>query len=290
MTHLTDSLASTTSRRSMLRMGGLAALAAAFTAACAENTEVGPIGRVGTGGATPKLADPVVNDGVLMRTAAGIEFSIANAYQRILETGDLAASSTAYPKVGDQTELVTACREHHLDAAATYNEAAVTAGELAWECGNARLDSAYLEPIFTRIIDGIPAGENSLAIPASDDPARDYLNLVYALESLSAETGQALVGQVVDIALRPGALAVAATSARQATVVALAVNPAGYLANPDADDEIPLPVALPSTFGSLAAITYVGGAGDENGVRLKFNLETPSLNSYAYPFDECAVG
>jgi len=283
-------LATPTSRRNMLRLGGLAAVAAALTAACSENTEVGTLGRVGTGSPAPELEEAIVNDGVLMRTGAGIEFSIANAYQRILESGALASSSAAYPDLGDQTDLVTAFHKHHLDAADSYNEGAVAAGEEAWDCGNARLDSAFLEPIFTRIEDGTPATENALEIPPSDDTLRDFINLVYALETLSAETGQAMVGEVSDITLRPAALAIASRSARQAAVVALAANPTGFLADPNATDEIPLPVALPTQFASLAAITYIGGAGDENGVRLKSNLETPSLNSFAYPFDECAAG
>ena len=54
--------------------------------------------------------------------------------------------------------------------------------------------------------------------------------------------------------------------------------------------EIPLPVAIPSQFGELSPIIYVGGNGDENGVRLKLNFETPSLNSFAYPYDACAKG
>jgi len=32
---------------------------------------------------------------------------------------------------------------------------------------------------------------------------------------------------------------------------------------------------------------FIGGNGDENGVRLKVNFETPSLNSFAYPFSSC---
>ena len=63
---------------------------------------------------------------------------------------------------------------------------------------------------------------------------------------------------------------------------------AGAAADAPPLTEIPLPVAIPGQFGSLAAIVYVGGAGDENGVRLKLNFETPSLNSFAYPFNACA--
>ena len=48
--------------------------------------------------------------------------------------------------------------------------------------------------------------------------------------------------------------------------------------------EIPTLTALPSQFGGLAAIQIVVGAGDENGTRLKLNLETPSLNSFVYEY------
>lgn len=281
--------AAPTSRRSVLRLGGLTAVASALVAACAENTTVGTLGRVGTGSETPTLEDAVVNDGVRLRTAAGIELSVAAAYEHMLDSGVFASSSTAYPDLGDQSDLVTTFHQHHIDAAATYNSLAVAQGAEAWECGNTRLDSAYLTPIFTRIEDGIPAAENALAIDPSDDTLRDYINLVYALEHLSAETAQALVALVNDVALRTDALAIAARSARQAALVALRINPTGYLVDPNAADEIPVPVALPSEFGGLGPITYVGGAGDENGVRLKFNLETPSLNSFAYPFETCAT-
>jgi hypothetical protein len=44
--------------------------------------------------------------------------------------------------------------------------------------------------------------------------------------------------------------------------------------------------AIPSQFGSLAQIQLVVGAGDENGTRLKVNLETPSLNSLVYEYLE----
>ena len=48
--------------------------------------------------------------------------------------------------------------------------------------------------------------------------------------------------------------------------------------------EIPTVTAIPSQFGGLAAIQIVVGAGDENGTRLKLNLETPSLNSFVYEY------
>ena len=48
--------------------------------------------------------------------------------------------------------------------------------------------------------------------------------------------------------------------------------------------EIPTVTAIPSQFGCSAAIQLVVGGGDENGTRLKLNLETPSLNSFVYEY------
>ena len=48
--------------------------------------------------------------------------------------------------------------------------------------------------------------------------------------------------------------------------------------------EIPTVTAIPSQFGSLAALQIVVGKGDENGTRLKINLETPSFNSFVYEY------
>ena len=155
------------------------------------------------------------------------------------------------------------------------------------------------------------------------------LYLVHTLESLSAASCQGVVPQVSEPALRVTATALGVASARQSALIALLLNPGGYVSVADAEaaqpagttttslaptptqniaepgeggegggdpepatpvlTDIPLPVAIPSQFGSLAPIVYIGGAGDENGVRLKLNFETPSFNSFAYPFDSCAA-
>jgi len=197
------------------------------------------------------------------------------------------------------TSLVSAFADHHEEAAAVYNELAVAEGAEAWECGNARLDSAVIDVILTRVLDGAAATDAAAAIEPSEDPARDAANLVWALEELSAETCQAMVAQVASAAHRVTLMELGVRSGRQAATVALRINPGGYLPTgaviedqPEGDapvrTPIPLPVALPSTFGALGAITYIGGNGDENGVRMKANFETPSLNSLVYPFDTCA--
>lgn len=324
--HQNTDLASTSfDRRGLFRIGGLTVAGAAIVAACGNNssTEAGELGRVGIGDTVPTLQDPVVNDGVLLRTSASIETSIADAYQRMLDEGLLTAPSPTFPDLGDQSDLVATFLDEHRKAAESFNALAQEAGEAAWECGNPRLDSAFIGPVFERVLDGAAATETSAEIPPSDDPTRDMANLVVTLELLSAATSQALVPQVSDPSFRAEAMRMSARSSRQGALMSLRINPGAYVtttdaaaANPSApetsaapettaqdiaeptDDttgepeaptatEIPLPVAIPGQYGSLAPIVYVGGAGDENGVRLKLNFETPSLNSFVYPFDVC---
>lgn len=290
-------------RRALLRIGGVTVAGAAVLAACSSSAG-GQIGRVGTGATKPTLPEGKVDDGVLLRTSASFETSIANAYQRILDSGVLAGGSTTYPDLGDQSDLVAALQQHHTASAAKFNELAVAAGAEAWECGNTRLDSAYLNPAFTRVEEGAPATDAAAAIEPSDDACRDLINMVLALENLSAETCQAMVPLVSKAAQRAELMTVGARSARQAALVALTIHPGAYVPGspvaqqaptttaPAGDEppqtEIPLPVAIPSQFGSLAPITWIGGKGDENGVRMKANFETPSLNSLAYATDSCA--
>lgn len=301
-------------RRGLFRLGGLTAATALIAAACGKS-EAGDIGRIGTpDGTTPVLPEAVVNNGVQLRTLAGIETSIAETYMKIVDGGYLTAGSTTFPDLGDLTALVTTFHDHHVDAAERYNVMAVAAGAVAWECGNIRLQEAFLTPIFDRIDKGAEATDNALAIEPSDDPLRDIANLIHTLESLSAESAQALVPVALTPEIRTEAMSIGVRSGRQAAATALRIHPGGYLQSAaeaaaaeatttvaettaPADDasapeppqtEIPLPVAIPGQFGLLSPITFIGGKGDENGVRLKLNFETPSLNSFAYDYLTCS--
>jgi hypothetical protein len=311
-------------RRGLFRVGGLSAASVLAIAACGKS-EAGETGRIGVGEDTPKLQTAIVNNGVHMRTLAGIEQSITAAYQRMIDENLLTVASATFPDIGDLTPLITQFGEQHTAAAATFNALATGQGAEPWECGNTRLDQAYIDVVFDRVQNGAAATDAAPAIAASDDPTRDMLNLVLTLESLSAASCQGVVPQVSEAPLRAAAALVGVASARQSALMALLLNPGGYVSTADAanaqpaevtttpaptttqniaapDDgsgtetaaaptptDIPLPVAIPSQFGSLAPIVYVGGAGDENGVRLKLNFETPSLNSFAYPFETCPV-
>lgn len=299
-------------RRGLFRIGGLTMATAVVVAACGKS-EAGTLGRIGEGGTTPALEDPILDDGVMMRTMAGIETSIANAYTHILDGGFLSKAGATLPDLGDQTDMVTTFREQHVKAAESFNALAQEAGAEPWTCGNTRLDEAYLTPIFDRIEKGVAATDNAKKIEPSDDATRDYINLVHTLESMSSESCQALVPVVTDPAIRFTAMQLGVRTARQAALVALKIYPGGYIAvaEPAASSEpattvvevattaaptdsappltaILLPLAIPGQFGLLSPVTYIAGAGDENGVRLKLNFETPSLNSFAYPFNSCA--
>jgi hypothetical protein len=293
-------------RRGLFRLGGLTAATALLATACGKS-EAGTIGRIGTPtGTDPVLPEAVVNEGVHLRTLAGIETSIAETYTRIVDGGYLTKGSPSLPDLGDLTGLLGTFHDHHVASATRYNELAVAAGAEAWECSNIRLDDAYLNPLFARVDDGAAETDSAKAIDPSDDPLRDMANLVHTLESLSAESAQALVPGASTPELRAEAMAIGIRSGRQAAMVALRIHPGGYVPGaitaatspdttttaPAADappppTEISLPLAVPGQFGLLSPVTFIGGAGDENGVRLKLNFETPSLNSFAYDYLTC---
>lgn len=284
----------TTSRRDLLRLGGMSAAVATLLAACGSS-EAGELGRVGFGDTVPELGPGTVDDGVLLRTTASVERSIVAAYQRIIDEGLLATPGAAFPGVGDLTEQVRLLQQHHADAAATIDTLTTEAGAEPWTCGNPRFDSVYIGAIMNRSLAGEEATDATPAIEASDDVARDMLNLVVSLEQLSTATCQAMVTQLSSAAHRKTLMTIGARSSREAAHVALVMNPGGYLpgSGEELDDgsgqsPIPLPVALPAPYGSLGAIVYVGGRGDENGVRQRISLETPSLNSLTYADDSCA--
>ena len=114
-------------RRGLFRIGGLTAASVVAIAACG-NSEAGETGRIGVGEDTPKLPDAVVNNGVHLRTLAGIEQSITAAYQRMIDGELLAVASSTFPEIGDLTPLITQFGEHHTAAAATFNALAVEHG------------------------------------------------------------------------------------------------------------------------------------------------------------------
>lgn len=305
-------------RREVLRVGGATITLGALVAACGSSNS-GTIGRVGDAPPVRTLPAAVINDVVLLRTATSIENSAINVYAAVVDLGVLDNVLG-----GLALEYVKRFVEDHTGHAELFSELTIAAGGVPWTEGNCRLDAAFITPVVTRITVGDPDAADG-AIPPSDDPVRDVLNVAHALETLAGASYQSLVPNLTDVALRRDAMKVAADEVRHAALLALTINterPSGWvdsaavstaeppanlptttvgqdIAQPattttapaeQASTPIPMPTAVPTQFGSIAAIPVVVGAGDVNGVRLRANLETPSLNSLIYEYlDTCPV-
>jgi rubrerythrin len=301
-------------RRRYFTVGGATIAAAALVAACADDPRTG-IARVGTSPTTTALPDAVVNDVVLLRTAASIERSAIAVYNNVVGHPDLLD-----PKFD---AVIKRFIDDHTGHAALLDQLTTAAGGTPFTCGNPRFDEVVLQPIWRNITgadktDLLPKSE------PSDDPKRDVLNLAHALESLAGEMYQALVAQLNDPALRQQAVSIGTHEVRHAAVLAIAITgrPVGYFNPSDvqaatlqtpttaaaptttqdlaapattagsssapAATPIPKVYAIPAVFALLGQIQLVVGKPNENGTRLTSNLETPSLNTYTYAFTSCA--
>lgn len=301
-------------RRDVLRVAGFTVATAAVISACGEH-ERGEVGRVGAVATTVKLPDAVVSNVVLLRTASSLEHSVINVYEQMIGNSDLLD-----PKFDDVAKRF---RDDHVTHAELFEKLTTDGGGTAWTCGNPKFDDVIITPVLNRITKGVPATSTAKAIPPSDDPRRDMLNFAHGLESLAGATYQSFVNLFSDPSLRADVMTVGAREACHAALLALTINPdrpgglvnfsdavnadpaspptttvapsttvqniAGPAGGPTPEPtvpqtEIPTVTAIPSQFGSLAPIPIVVGSGDENGTRLKLNLETPSLNSFVFEY------
>jgi rubrerythrin len=309
----TDGLRALFGRRDMLRIGGFTVATATVISACGEH-ERGEVGRVGAVPTTIKLPDAIVTNVALLRTASSLEHSAINVYSQVIGNSELLDPSL--------DEVAKRFMEDHQAHAALFEKLTTDAGGTPWTCGNPKINDAIINPILKRITVGAEATDNAIAIEASEDPRRDVLNFAHGLETLAGATYQALVALFSDPSLRADAMTVGAREARHAALLALTINPdrpgglvnfadavnaapasppttaapsttVQNIANPVGgaapepeipQTDIPGVTAIPSQFGTLAAVQLVVGRGDENGTRLKLNLETPSLNSFVFEY------
>jgi rubrerythrin len=300
-------------RREALRIGGFSVAAAAVISACGD-FQRGEVGRVGNVPTTIKLPDAVVTNVTLLRTASSLEHSVISVYSQVIGNNDLLD-----PKLADMAKRFM---DDHAGHASVFEQLTTAAGGTPWTCGNPKIDDVVINPIIKRITKGADATATAKAIAPSDDPRRDVLNFAHGLEALAGATYQALVGLFSEPSLRADAMRIGAREARHAALLALTINtarPDGWINLGDANSaspsaapitvaptttvqnianpvggpapapvvpqtEIPSVTAIPSQFGGLSAIQLVVGKGDENGTRLKMNLETPSLNSFVFEY------
>ena len=85
------------------------------------------------------------------------------------------------------------------------------------------------------------------------------------------------------VALLAAAVAILSTGAPEGYVSPVLL---GEEVTPDESGLSPL-FAVPTQYGSLAAIPITIGALDENGIRETFSVETPAANSFVYEGETC---
>ena len=76
------------SRRGLLRAGGLTVTMAALVAACVDQPGEKNPARVGEAAVPTPLPDAVVTDGVLLRTATSIHYSIIDSHNATKKLGN----------------------------------------------------------------------------------------------------------------------------------------------------------------------------------------------------------
>ena len=143
-------------RRGFFRIGGLTIARPRSLAACGDDSSAGELGRVGTGAAQPTLLDP---------SSTTVSCCAPRRPSRPRSPTPISTSSTpaisrgqlTFPDIGDQSEMVKRLPDQHRKAAESFNALAQEAGAEPWTCGNPRLDSAFIQPIFDRVENGAAA-------------------------------------------------------------------------------------------------------------------------------------
>jgi rubrerythrin len=259
----TSTNTSSFNRRSFLRIGGLTATSAAVLAACGGESH-SDIARIGLSPETTALKTEHVTDEVLLRTAMSVEYLAIDTYNAVTKanvlTGDAAKA----------LDVAKAFIADHTNHAAALESLLVARGGKPYKEANPRMMSLYIEPALALVVE-------------SDTPAADALAFAHALETLAASTYQNFVAQISEPALRADAMVIGAQEARHATVLAQAIRPGVEGLLPGVDDNgAALVGAVPSTFGTLAAVQVALGKPGESGNKNVLSIETPSLNSLIY--------
>jgi Ferritin-like domain len=304
------------SRRDVLRIGGFGVATAAAISACGEH-ERGEVGRVGAVPTTVKLPDAKVTNVALLRTASSFEHSIINVYSQVIGNSDLldpahddmvkrfmddhtshaelfeqlttAAGGTAWtcgnPKfddviIGPVLDRIT----KGVPATAAAAEISLSDDPrrdvLNFAHGLEVLAGATYQSFVVLFSDatlrseamtvGVRASRHAALLASMINPERPA-GLVNFTDAVNAEP-----------ASPPSTTVAPSTTVQNIANAPGAAVPSDEPAPPQT--EIPTVTAVPSQFGGLGPIQLVVGAGDENGTRLKLNLETPSLNSFVYEY------
>jgi hypothetical protein len=268
-------------RRQLLVAGGATVSLGALLAACGGGGATEP-GRVGFSPAPTALPTEVVDDAVHLRTAQSIEVTIVDVYGRIAEAGAL---------TGAAGDLLARLIDEHTAAADEVGDLVRDAGGEPYDCTNGWYMERVIPPWFERI-----EGDPDQQIEPSDDPARDLLAVMDALESMAASMYQGMVQVLSTPQRRAESMRFAARAARHSAAVAIVstgapdayISPAvrGEEVAPDESGLVPLH-AVPGQFGTLSPYSLVIGAASSAGTRTTFSVETPAENSFVYHSQTC---
>jgi hypothetical protein len=270
-------------RRQLLVTGGATLSLGALLAACGGGSSgAEEPGRVGYAPVPTALPIETLDDSVYLRTAQSIEKTIVDVYGTLTDGGAL---------TGADAELLARLLESHTEAAEQVGDLVTEVGGEPYDCAN----QWYMERIIPPILELI-TGNPDEDIPPSDDPARDSLAVMDAMESMAASMYQGLVEKLTVPDLRAEVMVLSARSARQSAGVAIAstgapdayVSPAVLGEDVVADEAGLIPLyAIPSQFGTLNPYQLVIGAASSAGTRSTIPIETPADNSYVYTGQTC---
>lgn len=304
-------------RRDILRIGGFSVATAAVISACGEHDR-GQVGRVGAVPSTAKLPDAVVTNVTLLRTASSLEHSIINVYSQVIGHSDLLDPTfeeiakrfmddhQSHAALFEQLTIQSGgspwkCGNPKIDdtimnpvldritkgTAATATSKAIAASDdprrdvLNFAHGLESLAGATYQALVASFSDP------ELRADAMMVGAREARHAALLALTINPDRPGGLVNFADAVNAEP-ASPPTTTIAPSTTQQNIANAPGAAVPSPSAvpvqQTEIPSVTAIPSQFGGLSAIQIVVGAGDENGTRLKLNLETPSLNSFIFEY------
>jgi len=263
------------SRRQLLRISGMSIAGTLALAACGKQADVQESSNIASAGTVPPttaLPAAEVNDIVLLRTAASLEYNAIDTYELALSAGLL---------TGDYASLVDAVkrfRDDHQQHADAVNTLIRTLGGKPFTCANERIHAAYIQPAIELI-----------TAEGNPDSAVDTVALAHALENIAAQTYQSVVGMLSTPSLRADAMRIGQDESRHAVILAQVLNPGYASVGPTVNATTGRPniATVPNAFGGLGSVTLTIGTPNNDGVKTALILETPSLNSLAYDYVSC---
>lgn len=263
------------SRRQLLRISGISIAGTIALAACGKQADVEESSNIASAGTVPPttaLPSAEVNDIVLLRTAASLEYNAIDTYELALSAGLLTGD---YASLADAVKRFRDDHQAHADAV---NKLIVSLGGKPFTCANTRINEVYIAPAVELI-----------TAEGNPDAAVDTVALAHALENIAAQTYQGVVGMLSTPSLRADAMRIGQDEARHAVVLAQVLNPGYASVGPTVNEATGRPniAAVPSAFGGLGSVTLTIGTPSEEGQKTNLILETPSLNSLAYDYVSC---